>query len=248
MIIDVHAHIWDSNIESDKYREMIAGCRRYHIDRLLVSGLIGGYGPDHEDIIASNEGVLGLCRLYPDLVRGMVYVNPNHPDSVEIIRKYLSYPEFVGIKLWVAAFCDDPCVNPIVEEAIRQDVPILLHTWFKKVGQLDHESTAVHAANIAKRYPEAKFLMAHLGGNYYHGIKAIRDCPNVWVDNSGTPIECDAMDYTLKNVGSERILYGTDLPGGMLNCLAQVDECSASQEEKENIYYKNALRLFRRLK
>ena len=48
---------------------MVAGCRRYGVERLLVSGLIGGYGPDEADIKSSNDGVLGLCKLYPDLVR-----------------------------------------------------------------------------------------------------------------------------------------------------------------------------------
>ena len=93
-----------------------------------------------------------------------------------------------------------------------------------------------------------EFYMAHLGGNYYHGIKAIRNLPNVWTDISGTCDERDAVDYTLKNVGADRIMYGTDLPGSIQDCIAQVEGSMATQEEKEKIYYKNALNLFRRLK
>lgn len=248
MKIDAHAHIWGPELDSAQNLEMIEGCHRFEIGKILISALFGGYGPDEENIEMANTYLAKFIEKYPNLVRGMIYLNPHHKNSVEVMRKYLDNPNMVGVKLWIAALADDPSVNPIMEEAIRQDVPVLFHSWHKRVGQLEHEPDAMHVANIARRYPEAKILMAHLGGNYYHGIKAIRDCQNVWVDNSGTPDERDAIDYTLKNIGSERILFGTDMPGGALhNCVAQIDEANATLEEKENMFYKNALRLFGRL-
>ncbi len=247
MMIDAHAHIWGPDLDSKANRDMIEACRRYGIDKILISALFGGYGPDEENIELANTYLAKFIDQYPDLVRGMVYLNPHHKNSVDVMKKYLENPKMVGIKLWIAAYADEPCVNPIMEEAIQQDVPVLFHTWHKRVGQLEHEPDATHVAVIAKRYPEAKIQMAHLGGNYYHGIKAIRDCPNVWVDISGTPDERDAVDYTLKQLGSERILFGTDMPGVLLNCVAQIDEADATEEEKKNMFYQNALRLFRRL-
>ena len=246
MKIDAHAHIWGKDLDSPSNLKMIEACRRFSIDKILISALFGGYGPDEQDIKDANDYLAKFIDKYPDLVRGMIYLNPHHANSVEVMRHYLQNPKMVGIKLWIASYADEPCVNPIMEEAIRQDVPVLFHSWHKRVGQLEHESDAVQIAAIAKRYPEAKILMAHLDGNY-HGVKAIRDCPNVWTDNSGTPDERDAIDYTLKQLGSERILFGTDMPGVVLNCIAQIDEANATAEEKENMFYKNAVRLFGRL-
>lgn len=248
MIIDMHAHIWVRELYGPMHMDMIKACRENHIDRLLISALFGGFNPDEKDIKDANAATLEFCKKYPDLVRGMIYLNPYHDNCVDIIREYLKHDEMVGIKLWVASLADEECVNPIMEEAIAQDVPVLFHAWHKTVGQLDRESTGEHVANIARRYPEAKIIMAHLGGNYYHGIKAIRDLPNVYTDFSGSTCERDAVDYAIKNLGVDRVLYGTDLPGSIQDCLAQVDECCADKEGKEKIYYKNAQKLFRRLK
>ena len=250
MKIDTHAHIWGPGLESPRNMQIIEACRRFSIEKVLISCVseFGGYGPDEKDIKDSNDFLVGFMDKYSDLVRGMIYLNPRHANSVEVMQKYLENPKMVGIKLWIAAYADEPCVNSIMEEAIRQDVPVLFHAWHKRVDQLEYEPDGVHVAAIANRYPEAKIIMAHLGGNYYHGIKAIRECPNVWVDISGTPDERDAVDYALKHVGFRRILFGTDMPGiGLHNCIAQIDEADATTEEKESMFYKNALRLFGRL-
>jgi len=247
-MIDMHAHIWVRELYGQMHMEMIDACRKNGVDKLFVSALFGGFCPDEKDIADANDATVEFSQKFPDLVRGMIYVNPFYKSAAETVREYLKHDEMVGIKLWIATLCDEECVNPVFEEAIRQDVPVLLHSWHKSVGQLDRESTGEHVANIAKRYPEAKIIMAHLGGNYYHGIKAIRNLPNVWTDISGTCDERDAVDYTLKNVGADRIMYGTDLPGSIQDCIAQVEGSMATQEEKEKIYYKNALNLFRRLK
>ena len=55
--------------------------------------------------------------------------------------------------------------------------------------------------------------MAHFGAQFEHGLRAIEHCPNVAVDYAGSINEKGAYEMALDLLGSERILFGTDLPG-----------------------------------
>ena len=55
MIIDIHAHIWGTNVEAHKQRVM-AGIDRYGIDKVYISGL-KNHISDEEEIAFLNEAV-----------------------------------------------------------------------------------------------------------------------------------------------------------------------------------------------
>ena len=52
----------------------------------------------------------------------------------------------------------------------------------------------MHLGRLAQRYPEAKIMMAHLGGDWEYGFKVARECPNVYVDTSGSIAEMDEIE------------------------------------------------------
>ncbi|HCS75648.1 MAG TPA: hypothetical protein DIW17_17460, partial [Clostridiales bacterium] len=57
----------------------------------------------------------------------------------------------------------------------------------------------------------------------------------------------DDIDYTKKQIGAERILFGSDLPGAsFLVNYGQIEEADLSPDEKTLIMYKNALDLLER--
>ena len=89
--------------------------------------------------------------------------------------------------------------------------------------------------------------MAHLGGNAYYGIKPIIECKNVWVDISGSLFRRDDLDYTIKLIGSDRVIFGTDMPGASyLVNLGQVEEANLTDKQRQDIYYNNAVSFFDR--
>ncbi|GIP39526.1 hypothetical protein J31TS4_28060 [Paenibacillus sp. J31TS4] len=244
MLIDAHTHIWGGRYE-ESTAELLAACERYGIDRIHVSGL-NAHQPDEAEIREMNANVARFMKEQPGLVQGYCYVNPVHPGSLEVLRENIEDRGMTGMKLWVATYCSDPRVFPLIEQCIAYNVPVLIHSFHKAVGQLPAESTGVHVAELASRYPEAKLLMAHFGGNCYHGIKAIRDCPNVWVDFSGSLFRRDELDYTVRQIGHERIVFGSDMPITYLVNVGQVEEADLTAEQKECIYSRNALTLFDR--
>lgn len=244
MIIDVHTHIWDGDYDGST-RQLLKACESFGISKIHVSGLKSHY-PDEREIETMNALVHRFMQEEPGLVEGYCYVNPAHANAADVLKKGIEQYGMSGMKLWVATFCDDPRVFPLVELCIGYNVPILIHSFYKTVGQLEHETTGVHVARLAERYPEAKLLMAHFGGNCYHGVKAVRDYPNVWLDFSGSPFRRDDVDYAVEQVGAERIVFGSDMPITYLVNWGQVEEADLTAEQKALIYYKNALKLFDR--
>ena len=53
----------------------------------------------------------------------------------------------------------------------------------------------------------------------------------------------DEVDYTVERIGAERVLFGTDMTGSYLVNYGQMEEADLTPEERELIYYKNAIKV-----
>jgi predicted TIM-barrel fold metal-dependent hydrolase len=244
MLIDIHAHIWKGAYDENKC-EILKACELYNISKVYISGLYSYY-PDEDEISELNLEVCKFMKEQPSLIGGFCYVNPLHRNCLDALRKGIEEYNMSGMKLWVATFCDHPSVYPLVEKCIDYKIPVLIHSFHKAVGQLEFESVGPNVANLARLYPEAKIIMAHLGGNCYHGIKSIRNYKNVRVDISGSIFRRDDIDYTVKQIGAGRILFGTDMNGSFLLNYGLIEEAALTAGEKDMIFYKNALNLLDR--
>ncbi len=117
----------------------------------------------------------------------------------------------LGMKLWIATRCSDPVTFPVVEAAVAARVPIIAHTWRKSTGNLPEESLPADMAALARRYPEGRFQMAHFGGDWRSGIRAIRGSANVWADFAGSVNEYGAYEMAVRELGEDRVIFGSDL-------------------------------------
>lgn len=250
MLIDMHVHLWmpDGSREralADK-KAILQTCETYGVDQIYVSSL-GGLYPDEEEICTLNAMTHEFMAEQPQLVRGYCYLNPRHKNSIDVLRRGIEDQGMSGIKLWVATFCDDALVDPIMEQAIRYDVPVLVHAFYKAVGQLPFESLGENVANLARCYPEAKIIMAHLGANCYRELRPVQNCPNVWADFSGSIFHNDDLNYAKELLGADRLLFGTDMPdAGFHISYGQLMSAQLTEEEREKIAGENAFRLFQR--
>lgn len=242
MIIDIHAHIWGGKVDACK-EGVLTACEKFGIDRIYISGLKSKIS-DEAEIDFLNSAVAQFMQEEPDLVGGAVYVNPQNKNGMDVIKRATEEQGFEMIKLWCCTFGDDPSVDPIMEYAEANGLPVLFHVFKKSNGQVPNESTGIHIANIARRHPRTKILMAHFGGSCYDGIPCVRDLPNVWCDQSGSIYHGDTLNYAVEMLGAERVLFGTD------NCylpnIAQVMGADLTQEQRDLIFYKNAQKLLDR--
>ncbi len=241
MVIDIHAHIWGNRVK-DSEEKLLKAMDLYGIDKIYVSGLQTFYS-DEEEIDHLTSTVADLMKRFPGRVGGSVYVNPKNKNTMQVIRNAIEEQGFEMIKLWVATLADDPAVDPIVEYAAENGVPVMMHAILDSIRQFPTCSTGSHIAAIARRHPKAKILMAHFGGICYDGIPAIRALPNVWCDMSGPSFHGEELDYVVEQIGAERVLFGTDMPGPYITNYAQVMGAVLTSEQREQILYKNALKL-----
>lgn len=243
VITDVHAHVMLGGAEGNK-KNLLKTADRYGVNRLYISTLDGAEFPNEEAIDMDNKVTADFIKEQPGRIKGYVYVNPRNANAMDVLRKGMEEQNMSGLKLWIATYCNDPLVYPLVEKMIEYDKPVLIHTFVKAVGQLQCESTSYHVGKLAERYPEAKLIMAHLGGEPYHGIRNVAKYENVWIDHSGTLVGSNDLDYTVKLVGADRVLFGTDMPIAFASSYGQVLEADLTAEEREKVLWKNTAELF----
>jgi predicted TIM-barrel fold metal-dependent hydrolase len=152
----------------------------------------------------------------------------------------------VAIKQHMDAFADDPRQDAISEAAADLDVPIVWHAWYKKADGYPHESDASHIARLARRTPRTRYVMAHLTGVARRGVQDVADLPNVWVDTSGCWPESEIVEYAVRHLGAERVVYGSDYVGRDYAVqLARVLGARIPDEDKEKVLWRNAAALLK---
>jgi predicted TIM-barrel fold metal-dependent hydrolase len=242
MLIDMHTHMWLGSAEKNK--RMLENVReRYGVSRIMLSSL-GCFDPDENEIATLNDMTLAYMNEEPNFVSGYCYLNPRNANTLIELNRRLDQG-MIGVKLWVATFCDDALVNPIVETCIRRGVPLLIHTFYKANGQLPYESLGENVAALARRYREAKLVMAHMGAACFRELEPIRLLENVSVDFSGSLAHADDLPYAVSLLTSKRVLFGTDGPLiGFHVSYGQLLEANLTQDQYDDIAWRNAQTLF----
>lgn len=244
MIVDVHAHLWGAHPEEDK-KKILQVAEQFSVDKVMVSTL-QTYVPSQEEIRTNNELTWGFMKEHPELMMGYCYLNPRNPEAMDELRTCVEDHGFCGVKFWTSTFCDDPLVNPIAEKCIEYDIPILIHCFYKSVDQLPYETLGENVAKLARRYPEAKLLMAHIGANCVRELRPVKNCPNVFADFSGSVNHADDLPYAVKMLGTDRVLFGTDMPDiDYTISYSQVLEADLNDAQKTQILGGNAEKLFK---
>lgn len=240
MIIDFHAHFWSRD---DAEEAMAREAQRHGIDRLCVS-TVESWLPDLDEVRRCNDRVYRGCRAYPDLYIPFVYLNPLHGRAaLDELERGLDHG-IRGIKLWISCWADHPSVDAIAERALELNLPILQHAWHKITGNYPGESDPLTCATLGRRYPQLKLVMAHFGGDWRYGVRAVRDIPNIIGDTSGSMIEEGLVEGWVRETGAERLLWGTDMPGAdLLLTLSKVRDADLPQEAVAMILGGNAQQL-----
>jgi predicted TIM-barrel fold metal-dependent hydrolase len=91
-------------------------------------------------------------------------------------------------------------------------------------------------------------ILGHIngGGDWEWAIKGLRDCPNVFVDTSGSVLENNTIEMCVRELGHQRLLFATDLT--MEGGVGKILSAQLTSEQREDIFYRNAQRIFDRRK
>jgi len=248
MIWDLHCHLSgvDGRTPAERMARLIEIADRMGIERLVV---FMGYpfltDPTADQLRSQNDQVLQALEHWHDRAFGFAYVSPNHVEtSLAEIDRCVANGPMVGIKLWVARRCADEAIDAIIRRAAELKAVIFQHTWFKTIGNLPGESTPDDLVALIARHPDVPIICGHTGGEWEQGIRAIRHLPNVSIDTGGSDPTAGFVEMALRELGPERILYGSDAGGRSFSSqLAKVTGADIPEPARRLILGQNLRRM-----
>ncbi len=255
--IDVHNHVLDDvhqpNANWMRVESMVKTAERLGIVKLCCSKPItGGRMASIDEVRSANDAVLAAMKRFPEIISGFCFVQPGNGQAGldEIVRCVEG--GMIGVKLYNQFKYTEPIVFPVAEKCIELGIPMLGHSAHltdRKTREAQPKtSDSLDFCQLAGRYPELKLILGHIngGGDWEWAIKALRDCPSVYVDTSGSVLENDTIETCVRELGIRRILFATDQT--MEGCVGKVLSARLTMEEREIIFSRNADRLFNRKK
>lgn len=241
-IVDAHVHNWQQFSDTD----YLARC----LDRSGLSGMVvlsdlrGGFYPSPEQIEESNLATARLRDRLGERVIPFCYVNAAHTKHAINQVDQWHARGFRGLKLWISTRATDPRTEIVVEAAIEKGWPIYHHSYYRCHGEAPgSESPPIEIAELARRRPNGGFVMAHMGAQFEHGLRAVADCQNLAVDCAGTINEKGAYEAALELLGPHRIVFGTDMPACFYTNAGRVLELDVDDAVKQQIFAGNIERL-----
>ena len=109
---------------------------------------------------------------------------------------------------------------------------------------LMHPDRISDMVSFADKYPNMSLIIAHIGSIEH--IEAIENAKhgNIYTDTSGmASFQNNIIEYAVERIGSKKIFFGTDT----YSCGFQrgrIEYARISEQDKENIFYKNAKKHF----
>ena len=250
--IDFHTHVFDpipipTPAELERMRRLALS---YGIEKTVLlanaTGILMDFKASMSLVRDVNDYTLAAMKLMPDFFVGFCYLNPALPvDFIHAeLERCIVKGGMKGVKLEAAVKATDRRLDPMMERIVALGVPLVHHTWYKATGEGLNESTPSDLVDLARRFPSAKIVLAHLGGIRQRGILDIKAYPNMWVDTSGSQPEDGLVEYAVRKLGAERILYGSDWPIRDFGVQAgRILGAAISERDRELILGGNARRL-----
>jgi predicted TIM-barrel fold metal-dependent hydrolase len=253
--IDVHAHYgrYDRG-QADIVNEFMTGdaalvvrrARQANIRLTIVSPLQALLPRCGGDPVAGNVNAAHVVAETEGLLQWVV-VDPLKPQTYAQAEEMLHLPKCVGIKIHPEehGYPIAEHGQVIFEFAARHGAVVLGHSSEKN-------SLAADYVQFANAFPEVRLIIAHLGcgwdGDLTHQVRAIHQSKhgNLFTDTSSAKsITPKLVEWAVREVGAERILFGTDTPLYFAPMQrARIDHADLSDRDKRLILCENAMRLF----
>jgi predicted TIM-barrel fold metal-dependent hydrolase len=228
-LFDVHVHVWRRD---DLGASAVAGFGHWLTrDQYLGADLAAEFAhlfPGRTcsallfPLPVADGDVTAMNRYLADLVRAeerrFGLMIPPLDASAEELSRLVAAGGFLGFKpYWTFAGSDlrSTSVNDFVTPAMLAAAHELrLIVMLHPPGNLPPHQGAIREA--ALRYPGATFILPHCATCYHYaalaaGIDSVSDLANVHFDLS-TVTAGDVVSLLLREVGRERVMFGTDFP------------------------------------
>jgi uncharacterized protein len=263
MIIDCHVHLnhyaeGPARGLRERYLALRAEMDRHGVDYALVlsSYLATAARPDTREILDTigDDPRLGV-------VAAVSYLNYRAADLADL-RALLREGRIKGLKLYPGYepyYVHDARMRVVYELAGEFGVPVMIHTGdtYDPNGKVKY-SHPLEVDEVAVDFRDVTFVICHLGNPWItDAMEVIYKNPNVVGDISGFTLgqfEERFERFMLQQVNEvvafagdpSKLLYGTDWPiCDMGSYIRFVNQLHLTEEENDQIFWRNAARLFR---
>lgn len=257
--IDVHAHYGlyhrhefhdlNNQFMTGTAAEVVRRATAQNVEWTVVSPLKGLLPRGEADAAAGNDEAEQVVPATPGLLQWVI-IDPKRPATYEQARRALKTVHCVGIKIHGEEHLyhvEDHC-DAIFAFAHEHQAVVLAHSG-------DLYTMPMRFVPFADRYPGMKLILAHLGNccekgvDPSHQVRAIAASRhgNVYTDTSSArSILPGLIEWAVKEVGAEKILFGTDTPlYSTSNQRARIDHADLTLDQKRAILRDNATKLLR---
>ena len=251
-IFDVHVHIWDGEKSVKEYLTQLESTGQ-HVT--AFGGIHMARRGELAHTRAKNDELVALAKRYPKL-RPIASVHPYDGEAAFAELERLAKLGVKAIKL-----------HPHTQEFDAADERVL--AVCKHAGELGFVVLMDNANilpgdnqklfNLALKCPRTHFVFTHLGAlefRFWNILVLARTAKNLLADNfhfdisgtvvlvAGSPLE-EEFIWTLRNVGIDNLLLGSDFPQMSLKQAADaLERLNLTEDEKRKIRWENASRLF----
>lgn len=245
---DAHNHVFlsgrRSNSDWTDVDNLIEAAEVLGIEKLFCSRPITAGALANIDVVRdANDSVLAAMKRHPRQIIGYGFVQPgNGAAALEEIDRCLD-AGMIGVKLYNQFKYTDPAVFPIAEKCIQRGIPFLGHSAYltdpRTLAMQPKTSHALDFCALSKRYPELLLILGHVngGGDWEWAIKGLRECPNVYLDTSGSVLEDETIELCVRSLGPQRVLFATD--GTMEGCVGKILSADLTAEQRADIFWRN---------
>jgi predicted TIM-barrel fold metal-dependent hydrolase len=258
-VFDVHVHLREGETSLRAYQAEVeaAGIELAGIGAMWFGGPHQARQGELDKVRAGNDSVIALAARHP-LVLPIATVHPYDGDAAqqELARVAAAGVTVLKLHAHTQGFdVSDPRVEALVRRAGELGVIVLMDN----ANILPGDSEKLF--NLVLRVPGTRFILAHIGGmnfRYWNILALARTADGFAMNNlyfdisgpvllaAGSPV-ADEFVWTLRNVGIDHVLLGSDYPQMGLDRMAEaLDRLDLSEEEKAKIRAGNARRLFGR--
>ena len=249
--IDTHCHIHYGTKEGPVYNDfakMVNVENNFHSSYPEILKKISESAHIGKVFASPFDGVLDCARTEQanedtfkivaksDFLYQWVVVDPRNENTFVQAERMLKSDKCVGIKL-----------HPVAHKYSLEEYGDKVFSFadsLSAIVQIHPEMEADYILPFANRYGGARFIMAHLGGEAH--ICAVKNAKNgnVYVDTATKfSMKNQIIEYAVSQIGSERILFGTDTFSAASQ-RGRIEFSMIRDQDKENILYNNAKELF----
>lgn len=191
-------------------------------------------------------------EIYKDKIISFGTVHPEAEDVIEELERIKDLG-LKGVKLhndYQGVFIFDDINLKMYKKIEELGLPVVFHMGYDPISPKVHRAMPYDLLWLHDKFPKLKIIGAHMGGvsaweSVYFYLAGVE---NIYLDTAFVAGRIPEELYLkiIKKHGTDRILFGSDLPWSRPSAEKEIiEKLPLSSQEVEKIFYKNAVELLK---